>query len=932
MHLTEFNMTPDHPRKLFLLDAMALIYRAYFAFCSNPRVTSKGLNTSAMFGFTNTLFEILLKEKPTHMAIVFDTHAPTVRHEIHTEYKANRAETPEDIITAVPYIIRIAEAFKIPVLLKDGYEADDIVGTLSKEAEKQGFKVYMMTSDKDYGQLVSDNVFIYKPSNKGKPPEIMGVKEVCNKFSIENPKQVIDILGLMGDAVDNIKGVPGVGEKTAIQLIKDFGSVENVLQNTDKLKGKLKEKVENNKELALQSKQLATIITDVPIDYSLDSMALQTPDKKALIEVLTELEFKTIAVRAMKEFFPGESPVISAPETTPAAEEESEQTAEAAPAESVTTTMPVDIKTTPHKYETIGEGSVDSYISQLQSAPCAAFFMPLNGHGCQGIAFSTKAGEAHFISITGESQWQKFKPFFRNAQIAKTGHDIKRSLNYLKKFGIGMEGTLFDTMIAHFLVRPEANHSIPDIATTELSLTISEYGTETRKTAKDQISMEMVSDDQLMQLCCERADVIFRLQSQLNAKMDDIHVQKLFTEVEVPLEKVLSDMEVEGIKVNKDTLKEISVILQGDIETLSKDIQTLAGQEFNIDSPRQVGDILFDKLKISDKVKKTKTGQYSTSEETLTELLGDHPIVEKILSYRELQKLKNTYVDSLPALVDPATGRIHTTFNMVVAVTGRLSSDNPNLQNIPIRTDRGREIRKAFIAGDDSKLLLSADYSQIELRIIASLSGDTAMIEAFKNNYDVHAATASRIYNVGIDAVTSDMRRNAKTVNFGIIYGISGFGLSQRLGIPRKEALEIIKQYFVQYPGIKQYMDGNIAFARQHGYVETIMGRRRYLPDINSRNYAVRGFAERNAINAPIQGSAADMIKVAMINIHNAMQEQNFKSKMILQVHDELVFDVFTDELEKLKPLVEDKMKNAIALNVPVEVNMGAGKNWLEAH
>lgn len=929
-------MTPDHPRKLFLLDAMALIYRAYFAFSSNPRVTSKGLNTSAMFGFTNTLFEILLKEKPTHIAIVFDTHAPTVRHEIHTEYKANRAETPEDIITAVPYIIRIAEAFKIPVLLKDGYEADDIIGTLAKEAEKQGFKVYMMTSDKDYGQLVSDNVFIYKPSNKGKPPEVMGVKEVCDKFSIQRPEQVIDILGLMGDAVDNIKGVPGVGEKTAIQLIKDFGSVENVLQNTDKLKGKLKEKVENNKELALQSKQLATIITDVPLEYSLDSMILETPDKKALLEVLTELEFKTIAVRAMKEFFPGESPAISSPEPATAsatpAETESEQAAETAPAESETVTMPVDIKSAPHTYESLADSTVDSYISQLQSSSAFAFFMPLNGDGCHGIAFSTKAGEAHFIPISNDSQWQKFKPLFENARMAKTGHDIKRSLNYLKKFGIGMEGTLFDTMIAHFLVRPEANHSIPDIATTELNLTISEYGAESRKTARDQITMEMVSDDQLMQLCCERADVIFRLQSQLSAKMDDIHVQKLFSEVEVPLEKVLSDMEVEGIKVNKDTLKEISVILQTDIEALSKDIQTLAGQEFNIDSPRQVGDILFDKLKISDKVKKTKTGQYSTSEETLTELLGEHPIVEKILSYRELQKLKNTYVDSLPALVDPKTGRIHTTFNQVVAVTGRLSSDNPNLQNIPIRTDRGREIRKAFVAGDDGKLLLSADYSQIELRIIASLSGDTAMIEAFKNNYDVHAATASRIYGVGIDAVTSDMRRNAKTVNFGIIYGISGFGLSQRLGIPRKEALEIIKQYFVQYPGIKQYMDGNIAFARQHGYVETMMGRRRYLPDINSRNYAVRGFAERNAINAPIQGSAADMIKVAMINIHNAMQEQKFRSKMILQVHDELVFDVFTDEVEKLKPLVEDKMKNAITLNVPVEVNIGAGKNWLEAH
>ena len=923
-------MTPDHPRKLFLLDAMALIYRAYFAFSSNPRVTSKGLNTSAMFGFTNTLLEVLQKEKPTHIAIVFDTHAPTVRHEIQTEYKANRAETPEDIITAVPYIVRIAKAFKIPVLLKDGYEADDIIGTLAKEAEKEGYKVYMMTSDKDYGQLVSGNIFIYKPSNKGKPAEVLGVKEVCEKFSIKDPKQVIDILGLMGDAVDNIKGIPGVGEKTAIQLIKDFDSVENVLQNSDKLKGKLKEKVEQNKELALQSKQLATIILDVPLEYKLDDMALETPDKKALMEVLAELEFKTIAVRIMKDFFPGES-VVTAPQESK--EEISKEQGEPS-LENTTETgsIPVDIKTTEHKYGILEETALENFLKQPEGNGRMAFYMAINGDGCNGIACSVKKGEAYFIPVTHNAFWQKMKPFFENKNIAKTGHDIKKSMNFLAKYGITIEGNVFDTMLAHFLVRPEANHSLPDIASTELSLSILEYGVESRKAAKEQTSLEMVSDDQLMQLCCERADVTFRLYDVLNVKMDNIHVQKLFKEVEMPLEKVLSDMEMEGIKVNKDTLKEISVILQADIESLSKEIQELAGQEFNIDSPRQVGDILFDKLKISDKIKKTKTGQYSTNEETLAELVGVHPIVEKILNYRELQKLKNTYVDSLPALANPITGRIHTTFNQVVAVTGRLSSDNPNLQNIPIRTDRGREIRKAFVAGDDSKVLLSADYSQIELRIIASLSGDTAMIEAFNNNYDVHAATASRIYGVDIHAVTPGMRRNAKTVNFGIIYGISGFGLSQRLGIPRKEALEIIKQYFVQYPRIKEYMDSNIAFARQHGYVETIMGRRRYLPDINSRNYAVRGFAERNAINAPIQGSAADMIKIAMLSIHHNMQQQGFKSKMILQVHDELVFDAFTGELEKLKPLVEKDMTTAIPLNVPVEVNMGSGKNWLEAH
>jgi len=928
-------MTEDHPRKLFLLDAMALIYRAYFAFSSNPRITSKGLNTSAMLGFTNTLLEVLQKEKPTHMAIVFDTHAPTVRHEVQPEYKANRADTPEDIIVAVPYIMRIAEAFKIPVLLKDGYEADDIIGTLAKVAEKEGYKVYMMTSDKDYGQLVTENVFIFKPSNKGKPPEVMGIKEVCEKFSIQEPKQVIDILGLMGDAVDNIKGVPGVGEKTAKQLIKDFGSVEGVLANTDKLKGKLKEKVEQNKELALQSKHLATIITDVPIEYSLDSMVLQKPDKNAMLEVLNELEFKTIAVRLMKEHFPGEDATIATPESSSGKLKEQ-------PAETVTpannktenqrSIMPVDIKSGPHTYETIDENSIEDFIKKLEGQPKVAYFMAIQGDSCLGMAISTKPGEAHFMHINGEPAWQKIKPLLENEGVAKIGHDIKKGLNYLHKFGVTINGNLFDTMIAHFLVRPEANHSIPDIASTELALLISEYGAESRKITKEQISMDMVSDDQLMQLCCERADVLSRLHDVLDKKMNEINVHKLFTEVEIPIEKVLSDIEVEGIRVNKDTLKEISVILQTDIEALSKEIQSLGGMEFNIDSPKQVGEVLFDKLKISDKVKKTKTGQYSTSEETLTELAELHPIITKILDYRELQKLKNTYVDSLPSLVDSKTARIHTTFNQVVAVTGRLSSENPNLQNIPIRTDRGREIRKAFIAGDDSKVLLSADYSQIELRIIASLSGDPAMIEAFKHNYDVHAATASRIYGVDINAVTSDMRRNAKTVNFGIIYGISGFGLSQRLGIARKEALEIIKQYFTQYPGIKAYMDGNIAFARTNGYVETIMGRRRYLPDINSKNYAVRGFAERNAINAPIQGSAADMIKIAMIHIQKEMKQQNFKSKMILQVHDELVFDAYPEELDRLKPLIQDKMINALPLNVPIEVNMGAGKNWLEAH
>jgi len=916
-------MTPDHPKKLFLLDAMALVFRAYFAFSNNQRVTSKGLNTSAMLGFTNTLLEILEKEKPTHMAIVFDTHAPTVRHEMDSNYKAHREETPEDIIKAVPYIIRIAEAMKIPVLLKDGYEADDIIGTLSVEAEKAGYRVYMMTSDKDYGQLVTEHVFIYKPSNKGKPAEILGIKEVCDRFSIQNTKQVIDILGLMGDAVDNIPGIPGVGEKTAMQLIKDFGSVEGVLGNTDKLKGKLKEKVEQNKDKAISSKKLATIICDVPLPFNLDEMQIQAPDRKALLEVFNELEFKTLAVRALKAY-PSDETNEPVPITESAAPDNSAPLVEEEPSNSH--------KKIEGKYDTIESiEAMESLFGKLVAAPKTSFFIAIQNNECLGMAFSSAQGEAHFIPAPTQQHWQIAKRYFEKAS-PKTGYDVKKCMKYLHTKDITIEGEPFDALIAHFLIRPEGNQSLSDIASTVLNLSITEYGAETRKPLKEQLSMDMVSHEQIMHICCERADVLFRLHDVFDRRLDETGAKRLFNEVEIPLEKVLADIEILGIKVNKDTLKELSGTLQSDIEGLKKEIQSIAGMEFNIDSPKQVGDVLFEKLKITDKVKKTKTGQYSTNEEVLTELAADHPIVGKILDYRELQKLKNTYVDALPLLIDPKNGRIHTTFNQVVAVTGRLSSEDPNLQNIPIRTERGREIRKAFIPGSPDMVLLSADYSQIELRIIASLSGDKAMIEAFHQNYDVHSATAARIYNVPIDTVTPEMRRNAKTVNFGIIYGISAFGLSQRLGIPRKEAGEIINQYFTQYSAVKEYMDKSIESARKKGYVETLMGRKRYLPAINSKNYAVRGFAERNAINAPIQGSAADMIKIAMINIHNEIEKLKLRSKMILQVHDELVFDVYPDELDVLRPMVEDKMKNTIPLNVPVDVNIGVGKNWLEAH
>jgi len=919
-------MTPDHPRKLFLLDAMALVYRAYFAFASNPRVTSKGLNTSAMFGFTNTLLEVFEKEKPTHMAIVFDTHAPTVRHDMDANYKANRADTPEDIIKAVPYIVKIAEAFKIPVLLKDGYEADDIIGTLSVEAEKAGFCVYMMTPDKDYGQLVTDNVIIYKPSNKGKPAEMLGVKEILAKYGIQNTKQVIDILGLMGDAVDNIPGIPGVGEKTALQLVHEFGSVENLLENTDKLKGKLKEKVEANKQKAIDSKKLATIICDVPLPFNLDEMKLETPDKKALLEVFNELEFKIFAVRAIKDFFPGEAFKVENGQAMQHTETQTEGEIQA-PAAIHDEPIMGGIKIT-GKYEQL---DIHTLLAKLKHHRHLAYYIAVQNGECLGMAFSIKEGEAYFINAPEKNEWHLLKEIFEE-KSEKIGYDIKKNIKFLHNKGVALNGNYFDTLIAHFLVKAESNHSIPDIALRMLSLVVTEFGAETRKPLKEQLSLDMISTDQVMLICCQRADVLFRLQNVLTKKIEESGGKRLFSEVEIPLESVLAEMELEGIKVDKGALKEISVALQNDIEGLKKDIQADAGIEFNIDSPKQVGDVLFDKLKITDKAKKTKTGQYATGEEVLTPLLGRHPIVQRILDYRELQKLKNTYVDALPLLIDAKTGRLHTTFNQVVAVTGRLSSEDPNLQNIPIRTARGREIRKAFLPGDEHRVLLSADYSQIELRVIASLSEDAAMIEAFKQNVDIHSATAARIYNVELDNVTSEMRRNAKTVNFGIIYGISAFGLSQRLGIARTEASDIINQYFTQYAAVKAYMDKSIANAKQNGYVETLMGRRLYLPDINSTNYVVRGFAERNAINAPIQGSAADMIKIAMINIAHEIKKERLRSKMVLTVHDELVFDAYPEEMDKLKSLVGHKMKTAMSLNVPIDVNMGIGKNWLEAH
>jgi DNA polymerase-1 len=940
----------ENPKKLFLLDAFALIYRAYFAFSNNHRVNSKGLNTSAILGFTNTLLEVLKKEKPTHIAVVFDTSEPTVRHIEFAEYKANREEMPEDLRTAIPYIKKLITSFHIPVLYSNGYEADDVIGTLAKKAEKHGYVTYMMTPDKDYGQLVSENIFIYKPARMGNGAEVLGPAEICKKWEIENVNQLIDILGLMGDKVDNIPGIPGVGEKTAIQLIKDFGSIENLLQNTDKLKGKLKEKVELNKEMAIQSKRLATIICDVPIEFDEKTLIMEEPDKEALRELFTELEFRRLAQQVIGEDITVSSPE---PEKTKAVKKINPNQTDlfAVGDDNVIVEETVEevknfktISEINHTYHLVDtKEKRATLLTDLLNQKAVCFDTETTGLDAHiaelvGISFSYKPNEAYYIPVSenreeAQQLVNEFKPFFENSSNLKIGQNIKYDLLVLKKYGVELKGHLFDTMIAHFLIQPDMRHNMNVLAETYLNYSPVSIETLIGKKGKDQLSMRSVEIEQIKEYAAEDADITLQLKNVFEPMLNDTHTKKLFEEIEIPLIPVLADMEAEGIMLDKAALKELSLTLEKDITHVEAEIQKLAGTPFNVSSPKQVGDVLFEVLQIAEKPKKTKTGQYATGEEVLVKLVGKHDIVGKILDYRELVKLKNTYVDTLPLLVNPTTHRIHTSFNQVVAVTGRLSSDNPNLQNIPIRTERGREIRKAFIPRGENYTLLSADYSQIELRIIAELSGDAGMIEAFQQGLDIHAATAAKVYNVYLEEVTSDMRRNAKMVNFGIIYGISAFGLSERLNIPRKEAAAIIENYFQKYPGIKTYMDDSIELAKEKGYVETIMGRRRYLRDINSSNHTVRGFAERNAINAPIQGSAADMIKIAMINIHNDFKAQNLKSKMLLQVHDELVFDVWREELDVVKHIVSHRMKTAMpTMKVPMEIGLGTGHNWLEAH
>jgi len=926
-----------YDKKLFLLDAMALIYRAYFALSKNPRITSTGFNTSAVMGFTNALYEILKNEKPTHIGVAFDSFAPTFRHQEYAAYKANREKMPEDIISNLPYIKKLLQGFRIPIIEMEGYEADDLIGTLAKQAEKKEYTSFLMTPDKDFAQLVSDRIFLYKPARMGNKAEIWGIAEVCEKFGIQQPDQVRDILGLWGDASDNIPGIPGIGEKTAKKLLQEYPTIEALTENAEKLKNpKLQQKIAEFSEQALQSKQLATIITDAPISFDEAQFALSEPDNIALKSLFEELGFKTFA----KRFFE-----LQHPEANQTEKNSGQADLFSSAGEKVQTIddKTKNILTTPHTYHLLQtEAEINKLIKQLSGVKEFCFdtestSIDANQAELVGISFAVRPGEAWYVPCPENydaclSFLKPFKPLFENKNILKIGQNIKYDISLLKWYQIDVKGISFDTMIAHYLLEPDQRHNMNFLATNYLNYSPVTIETLIGKKGKNQRTMRLVPPEKVAEYAGEDADITLQLKQILEPKLKEAGVEKLFHEIEMPLVSVLATMEANGVKIDIHNLKAFSQQLTEEILETEKKIFDLAGAEFNIASPKQLGIILYERLKISDNPKRTKTRQYSTGEDVLTRLVNRHPIVEQILEYRSLTKLKSTYVDALPELLNPRTDRIHTNYNQAVASTGRLSSNNPNLQNIPIRTQRGREIRKAFVPANQDFVLLAADYSQIELRIIAALSGDEAMIEAFRSGLDIHTATASRIFGVPIEEVNKEMRRNAKTVNFGIIYGISAFGLSERLNIPRKEAAEIIDQYFVKYAGIKRYMDDQIAFAKKNGYVETIMKRRRYLRDIHSGNAVVRGFAERNAINAPIQGSAADLIKIAMINIHREMEEQSLRSKMILQVHDELVFDVYKPEVERMKGLVEKNMTRAIAIGIPLDIDMATGETWLEAH
>ena len=952
-------------KKLFLLDAMALIYRAHFAFSKNPRINSKGANTGAALGFTNALFEVITKEKPTHLAVAFDTHAPTFRHERYEPYKANREEQPEDIRTAIPIIKDIVRAFNVPVLELDGYEADDIIGTIAKQAARQGFTTYMMTPDKDFGQLVEDCIFLYKPAFMGNSVDILGEKEVCEKFDIERVDQVRDVLGLQGDAVDNIPGIPGIGAKTASKLLKEFGSVEAIIANADQLKGKQREKVIEFSEQGILSKELATICTTVPITFDEEDLLYTYPDEARLRPLFEDLEFKTLMRRVLESDAPAAANSgqigLFAPTESLAPDHNDLPFSNGTDAINRVSTNEINhstdaislayrqagrvsISTTEHDYQLADTDKKRATLIQTLQQQAAFCFDTetdsLDALEAQlvGLSFAYEPGQAYYVPVpedqtAARTLVQEFKPLLEDAATLKIGQNLKYDMLVLRKYDIVVAGAMFDTMIAHYLIDPESGHGMDAMAEKYLNYETVSIETLIGKKGKGQGTMRDVAPEEIAEYAGEDADVTLQLKEVFEKDLQQDHVlSKLFYEMEMPVVNVLTEMEYQGVSINSNTLHELSDELQKSIQEIEGEIYQLANTEFNIGSPKQLGEVLFDQLRLVEKPKKTKTGQYATGEVILSDLATEHDIARRILDYRELVKLKNTYVDALPKLVSSYDGRIHTSYNQAITSTGRLSSTNPNLQNIPIRTEKGQLIRKAFVPRNADHVLMAADYSQVELRIIASFAQDETMIEAFRQGQDIHAATASKIFQVSLDEVTPEMRRKAKTANFGIIYGVSSFGLAQRLSIPRGEASDIIKAYFEQFPSIRGYMDRVIQQAREQQYVETVLGRKRYLRDINSRNPTVRGYSERNAINAPIQGTAADMIKIAMVRVYDWMQQEKLKSRMILQVHDELVFDAHRDEVALLQEKVSALMKDALPLEVPMEVGTGVGENWLEAH
>ncbi|WP_339659201.1 DNA polymerase I [Flavobacterium frigidarium] len=941
-------------KRLFLLDAYALIFRGYYAFIKNPRINSKGMDTSAIMGFMNSLMDVIKREKPDHLAVAFDKGGSELRNELFPEYKANRDATPEAIKIAVPYIQELLKAMHIPIIEVSGFEADDLIGTIAKQAEKENYKVYMVTPDKDFAQLVSENIFMYKPARMGNGIEIWGIPEVLAKFEIERPEQVIDYLGMMGDSADNIPGLPGVGEKTAKKFLAEYGSMENLLANTHELKGAIKTKIEANKELGLLSKRLATILLDCPVTFNESDYELSTPDVEKTDALFNELEFRRMAEQFDAIFKKGSTDSSSNPSDAalykkpqPKNDDQFDLFASATTTEAATEVHQQfysTLENTAHSYQIIqGELGLKLLLQNIEKQHSVCFDTETTGLNALhaelvGISFSYEKGKAFYVPFP-ENQEEaqvlinRFIPFFENENIEKIGQNLKYDLKILSNYNIVVKGKLFDTMIAHYLINPDMRHNMDILSETYLKYSPKSIEALIGKKGKNQKSMRDVPMEEVKEYAAEDADVTFQLKELFAVELEKTATKKLFEEIEIPLVEVLASMEKEGIRLDTAFLHSLSEDLNNDIKTLEATIYEVAGEQFNLASPKQLGDILFDKLKIGGaKQKKTKTGQYATGEEVLSYLALEHQIVKDILEWRQLNKLKTTYVDALPTQVDADTLRVHTDYMQTVAATGRLSSNNPNLQNIPIRTERGRQIRKAFVARDENYTLISADYSQIELRVIAALSGEENMIKAFQNNEDIHKSTASKVFNVPLEEVTREQRSHAKTVNFGIIYGVSAFGLSNQTDLSRAESAALIEAYYKSYPRLKSYISEQVEFARDNGYVQTILGRRRYLKDINSQNAIVRGGAERNAVNAPIQGSAADIIKIAMINIHNKLKSENWKSKMLLQVHDELVFDVHNDELEKIQPMIKHEMENAFTLDVPLIIDLGMGKDWLEAH